>query len=75
MFIKKNNTNLKKRLLKHLLKNPINILFYIKNLVFNNYNTPKEIRLFQCNLCKENFVFPLTSKDFFMCNKCWKFLK
>jgi hypothetical protein len=74
MFIKKDNSYLTKKLLKYLFKNPINVLFYVKNLIFNNYNTPKEIRLFQCFICKENFVFPLTSKDYTLCNKCWRSL-
>lgn len=75
MFIKKNNNNLYKKLLIHLFKNPINVLFYVKNLIFNNHNTPKEIRLFQCFMCKNNYVFPLTSKDYQTCNSCWKTLE
>lgn len=74
MFVKKDNSFLIKKLLKHLFINPINVLFYAKNLIFNNYNTPKEIRLFQCFMCSEEFVFPYKSKDYTFCNKCWKFL-
>ena len=74
MFIYKNNSALAKRLLQHLFKNPLNVMFYVKNLIFNNYNTPKQIRLFQCFMCKENFVFPLTSKDYTACNNCWKLI-
>ena len=72
MFIKKDNSALAKRLIQYLFKKPSNVLFYVKNLIFNNYNTPKEIRLFQCFMCKENFVFPYKSKDYIGCNDCWK---
>ena len=72
MFVKKDNSALVKRLLRHLFKNPINVLFYVKNIIFIYNDTPKELRLFQCFLCKENFVFPLTSKDFVACNSCFK---
>lgn len=75
MFIKKDNSALAKRLLQYLFKNPSNVLFYVKNLIFKNDKTPKEIRLFQCFMCSENFVFPLTSKDYTACNECWKTLK
>ena len=72
MFIKKNNSNLAKRLVQHLFKKPSNVLFYVKNLIFKNDKTPKELRLFQCFICSENFVFPLESKDYTACNECWK---
>lgn len=72
MFIYKNNSALIKQLFKHLYKNPINVLFYVKNLIFKYHQTPKEIRLFQCFMCSENFVFPFTSKDYMACNECWK---
>ena len=72
MFIKKDNSALAKRLLQYLFKNPSNVLFYVKNLIFKNDKTPKEIRLIQCFMCSENFVFPLTSKDYTACNECWK---
>ena len=72
MFIYKNHSALIKRLFQHLFKNPINVLFYVKNLIFRFNRTPKEIRLFQCFFCKENFVYPLTSQDYEFCNDCWK---
>jgi len=72
MFVKKNNSFLAKKLFKHLLKNPTNVLFYVKNLIFYYDKTPKEIRLFQCFMCKENFVYPFKSKDYIGCNDCWK---
>ena len=74
MFIKKDNSALAKQLIKHLFKNPINVLFYVKNLIFKYDKTPKEFRLFQCVFCKENFVFPLKSKDYTLCNDCWKMI-
>ena len=66
------NIDLKKDGHKIFSKNPSNVLFYVKNLIFKNDKTPKEIRLFQCFMCSENFVFPLTSKDYTACNECWK---
>jgi|VirMetMinimDraft_7_1064189.scaffolds.fasta_scaffold201124_1 hypothetical protein len=51
-----------------------NILFYLKNLMLKNYNTPKELRKFSCFMCGEYHVFPITSKDFFACDKCYKTL-
>lgn len=75
MFIKKDNSALSKRLLQYLFKNPSNVLFYCKNLIIKYHQTPKEIRLFQCFMCSENFVFPLTSKDYTACNECWKTLE
>ena len=57
MFIYKNNSALAKRLLRHLFKNPINVLFYVKNLIIKNDRTPKEIRLFECHFCKKILFF------------------
>jgi len=75
MFVKKNNSFLAKRLLKHLLTNPTNVLFYVKNLILHYDKTPKEIRLFQCFICKENYVYPFTSKDYLVCNDCFRTLR
>ena len=72
MFVKKNNSHLAKKLFKHLFINPTNVLFYVKNLILHYEKTPKEIRLFQCFMCKENFVYPFKSKDYISCNNCWK---
>ena len=47
-----------------------NILFYLKNLLLNYYQTPKQIRHFNCFLCRNNYTFPITSKDYVVCNKC-----
>jgi len=52
-----------------------NLLFFIKNIIFNNYQTPKQIRHFDCILCFKHFVYPFTSKDYLVCNKCFKTLK
>ena len=38
MFVKKNNTFLAKKLLKHLFINPTNVLFYLKNLMEDGKN-------------------------------------
>ena len=35
-------------------------------------HSPKEIRLFQCFMCKENYVYPYKSKDYVACNNCFK---
>ena len=75
MFVKKNNSFLAKQLLKHLLINPTNVLFYVKNLILHYDKTPKEIRLFQCFMCKENHVYPHKSKDYVACNNCFKKLR
>jgi hypothetical protein len=48
-----------------------NILFYVKNLIFKWGKTPKEIRYFTCFICKEDFSFPLYSKDYVVCNSCF----
>jgi len=75
MFVKKNNSFLAKKLLKHLFTNPTNVLFYVKNLILHYDKTPKEIRLFQCFMCKQNHVYPLKSKDYVACNNCFKKLR
>ena len=75
MFVKRNNSYLAKKLFKHLFINPTNVLFYVKNLILHYDKTPKEIRLFQCFMCKDNYVYPYKSKDYVACNKCWKTLK
>jgi len=49
-----------------------NILFYVKNLIFKWDKTPKEIRNFTCFMCEKNFSFPLYSKDYVVCNSCFK---
>jgi len=72
MFVIKNNSKLVKLLIKYLFINPTNVLFYVKNLILKYNNTPKELRIFDCFMCKEKYVFPLTSKDYFACNKCMK---
>jgi len=48
-----------------------NLLFFLKNLIFNRYNTPKEIREFNCAFCGKGHIFPITSKDYLICNDCW----
>jgi len=75
MFVKKNNSFLAKKLLKHLFTNPTNVLFYVKNLILHYDKTPKEIRLFQCFMCKQNHVYPFKSKDYVACNNCFKKLR
>ena len=75
MFVKKNNSFLAKRLLKHLFTNPTNVLFYVKNLILHYDKTPKEIRLVQCFMCKENYVYPFKSKDYVACNNCFRKLR
>jgi len=75
MFVIKNNSFLAKRLLKHLFTNPTNVLFYVKNLILHYDKTPKEIRLFQCFMCKQNHVYPFKSKDYVACNNCFKKLR
>ena len=72
MWVVKNNSYLVKMLFKHLFLNPTNVLFYIKNLILHFDNVPKEIRAYTCFMCKQKFVFPLTSKDYMTCNKCLK---
>ena len=48
-----------------------NIVFFVKNL-FSNWNkTPKDIRGFSCVYCGRDFIFPITSKDYLICNDCW----
>jgi protein-arginine kinase activator protein McsA len=48
-----------------------NIIFYIKNLVTKWHQTPKQIRNFTCFICYDNFIFPIQSKDFIICNDCF----
>jgi hypothetical protein len=50
----------------------INILFYVKNLIFKWNKTPKEIRNFVCFMCGRSFIFPFYSKDYVICNSCFK---
>ena len=52
----------------------LNILFYLKNFIFKNRYTPKEIRKFICFMCGDNHTFPFTSKDYMCCNPCLKTL-
>ena len=48
-----------------------NILYYLKNLIFKWEQTPKEITNFTCPMCENDFKFPITSKDYLLCNKCF----
>lgn len=52
-----------------------NILFYLKNLILNNNQTPKQIRHFDCFLCFDHYVYPFTSKDYLVCNDCFRTLR
>ena len=52
----------------------LNILFYLKNFIFKNRYTPKEIRKFICFICEDSHTFPFTSKDYMCCNTCLKTL-
>lgn len=68
------NKDLKKLLIKNFFKYPKNIVFYLKNYIFKNNDTPKEIRMFSCFMCKGTFIFPITSMDYMSCNECWETL-
>ena len=57
-----------------VIKYFFNILFYLKNFILKNKNTPKELREFSCFMCGENHVYPITSKDYFACDKCYETL-
>jgi hypothetical protein len=49
-----------------------NILYYLKHLVTRWHETPKEIRYFTCFICNEDYMFPLYSMDYVVCNNCFK---
>ena len=48
-----------------------NLLFYLKNLIVKNKYTPKEFRRFICFMCYEPHLFPLTSRDYKVCDECF----
>jgi hypothetical protein len=49
-----------------------NLLFYLKNLIFNYRYTPKRITRFVCFICRDIYTFPITSKDYLLCNECFE---
>ena len=51
-----------------------NLLFYFYNYIFKNDKVAKGKREFYCAGCSQHHTYPLTSKDYFMCNSCWKTL-
>jgi hypothetical protein len=51
-----------------------NLLFFCYNYIFKKDKVAKGIREFMCAGCGGHYTYPFTSKDYFMCNSCWKTL-